>query len=227
MHGDPGTIGDPQDGIRLMQAYLTTDTKATPIVPTNKRFAENAVATGDAAGNPMLYRVSTGHEGIFCEACHGATHGIWPNGNPDANDNVAAMQLQGHTGTISECSTCHGDADLGISLDGPHGMHPISQISGNGTAVDTGADITTWNSDHKELNNFSSCSACHGVNGEGTVLSRTAADRTLECKEDDAPGCTKVNINGDEERRVFVDQGTEVSCVLCHENKINEGGGDD
>jgi len=108
MHGDPGTIGDPQDGIRLMQAYLTTDTKATPIVPTNKRFAENVVASGDAAGNPMLYRVSKGHEGIFCEACHGATHGIWPNGNPDANDNVAAMRLQGHTGTISECSTCHG-----------------------------------------------------------------------------------------------------------------------
>ena len=30
-------------------------------------------------GNPMLYRVSTGHEGVFCEACHGSTHGIWPN----------------------------------------------------------------------------------------------------------------------------------------------------
>ncbi|RKZ61594.1 MAG: hypothetical protein DRQ44_11650, partial [Gammaproteobacteria bacterium] len=115
MHGDADTIGDPQDGIRLMQAYLTTDAKATPIVPTNKRFAENVVTAADlgpngdtgAIGNPMLYRVSTGHEGVFCEACHGATHGIWPNGNPNANDNVASMQLQGHTGTVSECSTCH------------------------------------------------------------------------------------------------------------------------
>ena len=113
MHGDPGTIGDPQDGIRLMQAYLITDAKATPIVPTNKRFAENTLpATGrrlpnPGAGNPMLYRVSKGHEGVFCEGCHGSTHGIWPNGNPNANDNVASIQLQGHTGTITECRTCH------------------------------------------------------------------------------------------------------------------------
>jgi PKD repeat protein len=227
MHGDPNTLGDPVDGIRLMQAFLIDDDKATPIVPTNKRFAENTTAASDpaGAGNPMLYRVSKGHEGVFCEACHGSTHGIWPNGNPNANDNVAAMQLQGHTGTITECSTCHGNEDLGLTQDGPHGMHPVSQIS-NGAVIDTDVTITRWNSGHEEFNDFSSCRACHGVNGEGTVLSRTAADRTLECKEDDAPGCTKVNINGEEERRVFVARGTEISCVLCHDNKINEGGGD-
>jgi len=55
------------------------------------------------------------------------------------------------------------------------------------------------------------------------VLSRTAANRTLECKEDSAPGCNKLNINGEEERRVFVAKGTEISCVLCHDNKINGG----
>ena len=229
MHGDADTIGDPQDGIRLMQAYLTTDTKATPIVPTNKRFAENTTAASDpaGAGNPMLYRVSKGHGGVFCEACHGSTHGIWPNGNPNANDNVAAMQLQGHTGTITECSTCHRNADLGLTQDGPHGMHQVSKRSKNGSAIDTSIAITTWNSDHEDLNNFSSCRACHGINGEGTALSRAAADRTLECKEDDAPGCRKININGEEERRVFVSRGTEISCDLCHENKINEGSGDD
>jgi len=226
MHGTPGTIGDPEDGIRLMQAYRTTDTKATPIVPTNKRFAENVVATGDAAGNPMLYRVSKGHEGVFCEACHGSTHGIWPNKNPFANDNVTATQLQGHTGTITECSTCHGNADMGLSLGGPHGMHQVSQISANGTSIDRGATITSWNRNHEELHDYSSCRNCHGVNGEGTVLSRTAANRTLMCKEDSAPGCTKVIINGQEARRVFVAKGTEISCVLCHDNKINSGGDD-
>ena len=229
MHGDPNTIGDPVDGIRLMQAYLTNDPKATPIVPTNKRFAENTTAGSDpaGAGNPMLYRVSKGHEGVFCEACHGSTHGIWPNGNPNANDNVAAMQLQGHTGTITECNTCHRNADLGLTQDGPHGMHQVSKMSKNGSAIDTSVAISTWNSDHEDLNNFSSCRACHGVNGEGTVLSRAAADRTLECKEDDAPGCKKKIIDGEEERRVFVARGTEISCDLCHENKINEGSGDD
>ena len=64
LHGAPATIGDPNDGIRLMQAYLSNDSKATPIVPSNKRFAENTVPAGDpAAGNPMLYRVSKGPEG--------------------------------------------------------------------------------------------------------------------------------------------------------------------
>ena len=228
MHGDPNTIGDPVDGIRLMQAFLSNDPKATPIVPTNKRFAENTTSASDpaGAGNPMLYRVSKGHGGMFCEACHGSTHGIWPNGNPDANDNVAATQLQGHTGTITECSTCH-DSDMGNSQNGPHGMHQVSQISENGSAIDTSASITSWNRNHEDLNSFSSCRACHGINGEGTVLSRAAADRTLMCKEDNAPGCSKVIINGQEARRVFVAKGTEISCDLCHDNKINEGAGDD
>ena len=101
------------DGIRLRQAFRTDDAKATPIVPTNKRFAEPAVPASfngfanPGAGNPQLYRVSTGHGGVMCEGCHGATHAEWPNGNPNANDNVTAGQLQGHTGTIIECSTCH------------------------------------------------------------------------------------------------------------------------
>jgi len=221
MHGDPNTIGDPVDGIRLMQAFLSNDPKATPIVPTNKRFAESTTSASDpaGAGNPMLYRVSKGHEGVFCEACHGSTHGIWPNGKPDANDNVAAMQLQGHTGTITECSTCHGNADMGLSQGGPHGMHQVSQISGNGSAIDASASITSWNRNHEDLNSFSSCRACHGLNGEGTVLSRAAADRTLMCKEDSSV-CRKVTVNGQEARRIFVAEGTEISCDLCHENKI-------
>ena len=208
LYGDAGTIGDPQDGIRLMQAYLTTDTKATPIVPANKRFAENTVpATFDGmpnpgAGNPMLYRVSKGHEGVFCEACHGSTHGIWPNGNPDANDNVAANQLQGHTGTIAECSTCH-TGDLGSNLEGPHGMHPI------GSAGEKFAG-----GDHEELakNNPDACRACHGQNGEGTVLSAMAQDRVLEC-DDSTAFCPNGNS-------VLFPNDHEVGCTECHDNEL-------
>ncbi|MEA2080665.1 MAG: hypothetical protein U9P00_12550 [Pseudomonadota bacterium] len=208
MHGDPNTIGDPDDNIRLMQAYLTNDTKATPIVPDNRRFAENTVpATFDGmpnpgAGNPMLYRVSKGHEGVFCEACHGATHGIWPNGNPDANDNVAAMQLQGHTGTISECSSCH-TGDLGANLDGPHGMHPI----GN-------AGVKFAEGDHEELakNNPDACRACHGQNGEGTVLSAMHTDRVLKCDNSTA-------FCPDGNNQLFPDD-HQVGCTECHDNEL-------
>ena len=199
MRNVAGTIGAPDDTIRLMQAWRLGDAKATPIVPSNKRFAENTVA---ANGNPMLYRVSTGHEGVLCEACHGATHGVWPNANPNANDNVAAIQLQGHTGTISECSACH-TGDLGSNLKGPHGMHPI------GTA-----GIQFAQSKHKELskNNPDSCRACHGKNGEGTVLSAMFIDRQLECKE-------PTSFCPDGKQQLFP-KGHQVSCVDCHDNEL-------
>ncbi len=205
--GDSDTVvntvdsGGNVDNIRLFQAYRSGDSKATPIVPVNKRFAENVIAADNPAvtgandpriGNPMLYRVSKGHEGIFCEACHGSTHGIWPNKNDLANDNVAASQLQGHKGTITECSTCH-EGDLGATLEGPHGMHPVgnTQFSNGG---------------HEDLaeSNPNACRACHGRNGEGTVLSRAATDRTLN----------------NEGKSVRISKGEMVNCTHCHSNEL-------
>ncbi|MCU7843043.1 MAG: cytochrome C [Candidatus Thiodiazotropha sp. (ex Monitilora ramsayi)] len=205
--GMPGTVVNPADSngnpdnIRLFQAYLSDDDKATPILPGNKRFAENVIEADNPAvsgpgdpriGNPMLYRVSTGHEGIFCEACHGATHGIWPNKNDLANDNVASNQLQGHKGTIIECSTCH-EGDLGNTLEGPHGMHPVG---------DTGFS----DGGHESLaeKNPDACRACHGRNGEGTVLSRAATDRILS----------------NEGETVEIALGEPVTCTHCHENEL-------
>ena len=93
-------------------------------MPTNTRFAENPIpasfngtpnpgagTSSTGAANPKLYRVSTGHGGVFCEGCHGATHAEFDTDAPSlSNDDVASTQLQGHTGTIVECSTCHGNA---------------------------------------------------------------------------------------------------------------------
>ncbi len=111
------------DGLRLRQAFRTGDAKATPIVPANKRFAEPVVPAtfgtfaNPGAGNPKLYRVSTGHGGVMCEGCHGSTHAEWPNANPNANDNVTSNQLQGHTGTSRECATCHSTTSLGNNAE--------------------------------------------------------------------------------------------------------------
>ena len=95
--------------------------------------AEPAVAASfngfnnPGSGNPKLYRVSTGHGGVMCEGCHGPTHAEWPVANPNANDNVTAQQLQGHSGTISECSTCHTTSGLLANTQkGPHGMHLVN-----------------------------------------------------------------------------------------------------
>jgi hypothetical protein len=194
------------DGIRLVRAYR--DGTSTPIVPSNGRFAEplvpatfrNADGTtlaNPAAGKPKLYRVSTGHGGVFCEGCHGATHAEWDtDGSPLLNDNVAASQLQGHSGTLSDCSTCHGagwEPSRSNALGGPHGMHVVGATS-------------FANGGHENIaeGNADACFACHGGtsrrNSQGTVLSRAAADRTLRS----------------EGRTVQVARGEPVGCVLCH-----------
>ena len=187
------------DNIRLLQAWKIGDAKATPIVPSNKRFAENVVTSGAAAGNPKLYRVSTGHGGLFCEACHGSTHAEWSTNptRPNANDNVAANQLQGHAGTISECSTCH-TAYTGMNLNGPHGMHPVGS--------------SQWVKDHHDIAHDGAqkdaCRACHGMRGEGTVLSRVPVARTLTYTHDGAT------------RTVSFAKGEQVTCTKCHGNEL-------
>jgi len=175
-----GMVPDPS-GIRLVQAYLTGDTAATPIFAANKRFAEN---------NGALYRHSKGHSGIACEACHGSTHAVWPNADAAANDNVAAKLLQGHDGTIIECTTCHASGSLSRTVEGPHGLHNVND--------------TRWaDGGHEDFyeNDEAHCKACHGTALTGTVLSRTAAARSFEV-EDEPVSFTK---------------GEAVSCDKCHD----------
>ena len=127
--GQPGVT----DGIRLRQAFITGDAKATPIVPSNKRFAEPAVPALSTASPirrraiPKLYRVSTGHGGVMCEGCHGATHAEWPVANPARQRQPDGDQLQGHTGPIIECGACHTTSAMPANtLDGPHNMHLVN-----------------------------------------------------------------------------------------------------
>jgi hypothetical protein len=52
-----------------------------------------------------LFRNSKGHSGVHCAACHGAPHAITPT--VTSSDNVQAIGLQGHAGTIDTCTVCH------------------------------------------------------------------------------------------------------------------------
>ncbi|MCB1866803.1 MAG: hypothetical protein KDG50_15400 [Chromatiales bacterium] len=204
--GTPHTIA-AADGIRLAQAFLSNDLAATPIEAAASRFAENA----------SLYRLSSGHGGVMCEGCHGSTHAIWPVNGPNgaavgslANDNVAALDLQGHTGTLIECTTCHEPTSTGLPLNlkGPHGMHPIADFNG---------PDQRWNDKHKEVlekQGPAACQGCHGQNGEGTVLSRTATNRRLECKEKSGSLC------GSGAKYIDVPKGTQIGCAQCHENEL-------
>lgn len=165
------------DGIRLQQAWRNGDAAASAISAPTSRFAENA---------NTLFRFSKGHGGVACEGCHGSTHAEWPNANAAANDNVAAMQIQGHAGPILECGACHANS-LGNNLNGPHGMHRIANgfLDGHGDMYES---------------NHNSCKACHGTNLQGTVLSRAGDDRSFS----------------HDGHTYTIAKGTPVACNLCH-----------
>lgn len=97
------------------------------------------------AENPgKLFRQSTGHGGLYCEACHNSTHAILPSTEP--RDNMQVIALQGYAGTLSDCAVCHGDA--APSGPGPHGLtnpvpSPTSTPTGQSTATATPTTTVT------------------------------------------------------------------------------------
>ncbi len=196
------------DGLRLLQAYTLTPGKDASGTPDGTELAvAHQVPASRFAENETLYRLSKGHGGLMCQACHGSTHAIFPNPLGAANDNVAANQLQGHAGTLIECDTCH-DAQafedsgaLELTTNGPHGMHAVGSFR--------------WNKSHKEARSAggANCQACHGTTGDGTVLSRMATDRMLWCKDEKGLMC-------DSEGWTLFPAGHEVGCADCHTKKL-------
>jgi hypothetical protein len=113
-----------------------------------------AARAGDTLykGEPLsqaLYRKSgdvhgSGANGILaCSSCHGGSHAIWPNADPNANDNVTARQLQGYDGNIVECSVCHVKDDFKdglVATDGGASNKGVAQGVREGRVVDASSE---------------------------------------------------------------------------------------
>lgn len=177
-HTGPATQNNGQ--IRYTSAF---EAGGAPRVAIDQTFATspNTPATGLS-----LFRFSTGHGGLQCEACHGSTHAEFPSSH--ANDNVRNTQLQGHIGVMIECTACHDTVPSTVT-GGPHGMHPVGQswVSQHGDLIESGAATRAQ------------CQACHGLDYRGTVLSRAQADRQL---------VGVINV------QLF--RGAQVGCYTCH-----------
>ena len=63
-----------------------------------------------------LYRMSSGHGGVYCEGCHDSPHAIAPSTQP--NDALKFVAWQGHAGTLDTCTVCHATQPTDA---GPHG----------------------------------------------------------------------------------------------------------
>ncbi len=168
------------DGKRELSGVTAT---GTPKVWSDQRFASNANAP---AAGLNLYRFSTGHGGLQCESCHGATHAEYPSSHD--NDNVLSQDLQGHAGTVNECTACHATMPSTVT-GGPHGMHS----TGN-----------NWISDHKDAADGASgataCAYCHGADYRGTALSQVKMTKTF---------------NVEKGTKTF-SAGQNVGCYDCH-----------
>jgi hypothetical protein len=137
-----------------------------------------------------LYRESTGHGGLACAACHGSPHAEYPSRS--GNDNVQPVQIQGHGGSIGDCTACHSGT-LNTVTGGPHNMHPVSQ---------------EWARRHAEpaRQNLAACQSCHGADDRGTVLSRTWGDRRFTA----------------EGQTINAWQGYQMGCYNCHNGPRTE-----
>lgn len=61
------------------------------------------------ATNATLYRNATGHGNLYCTACHGSPHAMYPSA--EAKDNFQPDQYQGSKiKSIGSCGVCHKDS---------------------------------------------------------------------------------------------------------------------
>ncbi len=150
-----GTAIDNNGQIRYTSVF---DQNGDERQAVNRTFATNPDTPDQGLD---LYRFSYGHGGLACQACHGSTHAIFPATH--VNDNLQSDLIQGHEGTLVECSACHGTPPETVD-GGPHGLHPIGP---------------RWVMDHgdaAEDTGVTACRACHGSDYRGTVLSYSQAD---------------------------------------------------
>ncbi len=139
------------------------DAGGLPKVWTDATFATNANTPISGAS---LFRFSKSHGNLQCEACHGATHAEYPSTH--SQDNALSLDLQGHTGTVAECTACHTTIPTTVT-GGPHGMHTTGDA---------------WVSSHKSQakSNQTACAYCHGADFRGTPLSQIKVAKTINKK---------------------------------------------
>ncbi len=180
---EPNCQACHHDGKRETSAVLADGTLRAVL---DTRFATNP---NTPTQGRSLYRFSKGHGNLQCEACHGSTHAIYPAHNAD---NLLAEGIQGHSGTIAECSACHTTVPK-TTTGGPHGMHPVGD---------------SWVKGHEDVaeKNAAQCTVCHGADYRGSPLSAMWTSRTLKV----------------EHGSKTLAKGHQVSCYDCHNGPDGE-----
>jgi len=189
-HGRQGWLDVPncqachQEGNRHESA-VTNESTGSLRAALDTRFATNVNTPLSAKS---MYRYSKGHGGMQCSACHGSTHAIYPSSH--AEDNLQSIAVQGHEGTIAECTACHKTTP-NTATGGPHGMHSVGQ---------NWVNIHSFSAEDDRQR----CKSCHGSDYRGSFLSKAFSNRTFST---------------DWGTKTFA-SGHQVSCYDCHNGPL-------
>jgi hypothetical protein len=103
----------------------------------------------DVNTGTALYRNSTGHGGMYCSACHGSPHAMYPS--REITDNYQSQQYQGFTTkikSIGSCGVCHnnsrGESNMG-EFSGTHGgANPEKEIGCRACHTSISTNTASW-----------------------------------------------------------------------------------
>ncbi len=187
-----------------------------------------------------LYRKSSDVHGsgangaLTCSTCHGGSHSVWPNADPNANDNQTAKQLQGYDGNIAECSVCHVKDDFKTGLvatDGGTSGLGVAQGMRDGKVVDSSSAKAFLAGPHGmhpvgDLSWYSNNSTGKPNGGWHASFTRKAGpdgeDQCAACHGADHKGTrlskslvdrTLTNGKG---KAIKIAKGQVIGCDLCH-----------
>jgi hypothetical protein len=103
----------------------------------------DGVNTGSA-----LYRNSKGHGDMYCSACHGSPHAMYPS--REASDNYQPIQYQGSNKikTIGSCGVCHsssrGESEIGDFAEKHGGTNPEQTIGCRACHTSVPTNTSSW-----------------------------------------------------------------------------------
>jgi len=97
--------------------------------------------------NTALYRNSLGHGNLYCSACHGSPHAMYPS--REITDNYQPTQYQGtKIKSIGSCGICHSNSrgeGAGGEFSGTHGgINPEKQIACHVCHTSISSNTTDW-----------------------------------------------------------------------------------
>jgi len=98
-----------------------TDVSQNPNPWLNEPRCDDCHDDGNHDQDQPLFHLSKNHGDLYCAACHDSAHATAPSSEP--RDNIKFIDLQGHSGTLYECTVCHATQP---EEAGPHGI--VQQI---------------------------------------------------------------------------------------------------